>query len=274
MHFRDQQPIADSIALDRGLLYGDAVFTSIALIEGQLLLLDEHLLRLKNDAARLKFADYDFDSLRQELQSTYSQQNAVVRVALSRGTGVRGYAYNDKIKPVLWHGVSAYPDGAIQKRSQGIVARICDTRLAHNPLLAGIKHANRLEQIMARSEWQAEPNSETVSEGLMLDYQDRVIEGTMSNLFMLKDERCYTPKLNEAGVSGIMRGQVIKALAELNVELEQCQLTTDDLFNADGLFVSNAVIGVWPVIKLQTQDFPIAPLMSKLVAQLATNNAI
>ncbi|WP_289282725.1 aminotransferase class IV, partial [Methylophaga sp. UBA5088] len=100
--------------------------------------------------------------------------------------------------------------------SEGVTVQLCSIRLSSNPLLAGIKHLNRLEQVLARNEW----STDAIAEGLMLDYQDRLVEGTMSNLFLVKDEHLLTPNLNESGIEGIMRQRVIELASVLNIPTE------------------------------------------------------
>jgi len=125
----------------------------------------------------------------------------------------------------------------------GIDMRICAQRLSANKSLAGMKHLNRLEQILARSEWQDE-----YAEGLLMDESGSVIEATVSNLFAVKHGKLYTPDLSSSGVAGIMRRTIMEILAptlSLDVEIESINL--DFLRAADELFVCNSVYGIWPV---------------------------
>jgi 4-amino-4-deoxychorismate lyase len=136
-------------------------------------------------------------------------------------------------------------------KEQGIIARFCDTRLGLNPVLAGIKHLNRLEQIMARAEW-TDPD---IQEGIMLDINGHVIEGTMTNLFYIKDDVLYTPSLKLAGVAGITRGMIIAISTDHGMSVIEHTCTKDELLTADELFVCNSIIGIWPIKQIATTCF-------------------
>ncbi|MCL5975661.1 MAG: aminodeoxychorismate lyase [Gammaproteobacteria bacterium] len=246
---------------DRGLQYGDGLFETIAYRYGQLEFLPAHLSRLKEGCNRLNIA---FSSAQQQLLlsevDTVCQQlndDAVIKVMVTRGIGGRGYRYQTDMhttRIISSHAMPVYPVTNVS----GVIVRICQHRLAINPSLAGIKHLNRLEQILARNEWQ----DDTIAEGLMLDYQERLIEGTMSNLFLVKNNELLTAELSSSGIAGIMRKQLIKVADELGIPLHITTLTLDDLKSAEEVFVCNSLIGIWPVIRITdlNVDFSHGPL--------------
>jgi Branched-chain amino acid aminotransferase/4-amino-4-deoxychorismate lyase len=129
-----------------------------------------------------------------------------------------------------------------------------------NPQLAGIKHLNRLEQIMARSEW----NDSAIQEGLMLDVNGCVIEGTMTNLFYTKKNSLYTAALNQSGVAGIMRGVIMKLSADHDLSVIEHQFSKDELLSADEVFVCNSIIGIWPVRQIETTCFLVGPITKSI----------
>jgi 4-amino-4-deoxychorismate lyase len=122
-----------------------------------------------------------------------------------------------------------------------------------NPELSGIKHLNRLEQVLARAEW-IDPG---IQEGIMLDMNDHVIGGTMSNLFYIKNEALYTASLALAGVAGVMRGIIMTLSAEHNLPVIEHTFTKDELLSADEIFVSNSIIGIWPINKIEDTRFSV-----------------
>lgn len=174
----------DTIAImDRGFQYGDGLFETIEVRANQPIFLEQHLKRLNADSKRLYLPQIDVDLLHSEIhQLCQNVGNAVLKIIITRGSGGRGYRQPDVIQPTRILSLYPFPDYPKSYYFDGIVARICKTRLGLNPDLAGIKHLNRLEQVMARAEW----NDAAIQEGIMLDFNGRVIEGTMTNLFYVK----------------------------------------------------------------------------------------
>jgi 4-amino-4-deoxychorismate lyase len=155
-----------------------------------------------------------------------------------------------------------YPDSCLS----GIHVRQCQHRLGLNPALAGIKHLNRLEQVLARSEW----DDDTIHEGLMLDINDRLVEGTMSNLFLVRDGALLTPPISDAGIAGVMRAKVMELAREQHIPVFETVLTLAELASAEEVFVTNSIIRIWPVI-LNTssgQRWPLGPLTRQLQSSL------
>lgn len=258
---------------DRGLQYGDGLFETIAYRNGRLEFLSDHLSRLKEGCNRLNIA---FSSVQQqfllsEIDTVCQQLNgdAVIKLMVTRGTGGRGYRYQAEMpttRIISSHAMPVYPDANVS----GITVRICQQRLAINPSLAGIKHLNRLEQILARNEWQ----DNMIAEGLMLDYQERLIEGTMSNVFLVQNKELFTAELSSSGIAGIMRKQLISIADDLNIPLHITTLTIDDLKSAEEIFVCNSLIGIWPVIRISdlNVDFSHGPLTQTLQNALNSTN--
>lgn len=254
--YRDTIDIAD-----RGFQYGDGVFETIEVLDGKPLFLDRHLNRLENACKKILIPAPDLALLAKESRqvSAYAS-HAVLKLIVTRGVGGRGYRQPQQISPTRLLTIHPYPEYQADFQTQGIAALFCQHRLAINPALAGIKHMNRLEQILARAEWQ----DDSLQEGLMLDNQDHVIEGTMSNLFLVKDGKLYTPSLAECGVAGIVRGLVMEMAERLNICLFEKPLDKNDLFQADEIFVTNSVIGIWPVVRLEKQIFSVGAITRSL----------
>jgi 4-amino-4-deoxychorismate lyase len=236
---------------DRGLQYGDGLFETVAYRNGQLEFLQAHLTRLLEGCKRLKLKFTELEKLNLELTSlcTQTANDSVIKVMLTRGSGGRGYkapVENEALRILSSHPMPEYPIS----NQTGITIRICEQRLGINPQLAGIKHLNRLEQVLARSEW----DDSSVSEGLMLDINDNVVEGTMTNVFIIKHGELYTPSIHQNGIAGIMRAEIIELAGMLGLHCHQQALNLDDFFDADEVFVSNSIINIWPVTALTEPD--------------------
>jgi len=231
---------------DRGLAYGDGLFETLTVRRGQVRLLERHLERLWLGCQRLSIA-LDMSVLRAELLAFAELAgNGVVKLMVTRGEGQRGYALPEPQHPVriLQHaGLPDYPAG---NREKGIRLFICSVRLAEQPLLAGIKHLNRLEQVLARAEW----HDPQFAEGLLRDRSGRVIEGVFSNLFLAAGGRLLTPDLARCGVAGVMRAEIIARAAALDIPCEVRDIDYEQLLVADELFVCNSLYGIWPVREL------------------------
>lgn len=253
---------------DRGLHYGDGLFETLPILDGNVRHWERHLERLRLGCARLGMAcpedtllSADLDLLRAGVD------HGVLKLIVTRGVGERGFRPPDPAKPTrifARHPWRSYPPALYRS---GIVARVCATRLSRNPVLAGIKHLNRLEQVLARREW-ADPE---VHEGLMLDTGGRVIEGTMTNLFLARAGRLVTPDLSECGVLGIMRGLVIEAAGRARLETEIRAVDLAELYTAEGAFVCNSLVGIWPIRELQgeaTRRYAACDLLARVTTAL------
>lgn len=256
----DGQP-ADALSLkDRGLAYGDGLFETIAVKAGQPLLLDRHLQRLADGCSRLAIAA-DQSLVRSELLAyAAALGEGVLKLILTRGDSLRGYAADPAAQArriLQGNPPTAYPSAYGQ---QGIRLFPCATRLSEQPLLAGLKHLNRLEQVIARSEWQDAEHAE----GLMLDVSGRVIEGVFSNLFLVRDGVLRTADLSRCGVAGVMRAELLFQARSLGIPTEIAEISLDQLQQADEIFVCNSVYGVWPVRAYAALSWPVGPLTRKL----------
>lgn len=253
-------------ASDRGLQYGDGLFETIAVFDGHPQLLEFHLARLGRGTARLKFPFVDLVQLESEIRlASASMNKGVVKLILTRGISARGYRPPEHIQPTRIIYAGAWPAHPESNSRQGVRARVCAHRLAIQPALAGIKHLNRLEQVLARSEW-SDPN---IAEGIMLDTEDRLVCGSMSNLYLVRDRILSTPALYRCGVDGVMREQVRLACQALKVAWNETDLSLQDALDADELFLSNALAGLWPVRELDGHGYADHPVCRELQGYLA-----
>lgn len=249
---------------DRGLHYGDGLFETIEVNDRRPVFLKQHLARLKSGCQILKIPYPEEALLLDEItQLSKINEQGVIKLILTRGSGGRGYRQPDVLQPtriIALHNHPKYPESY---KIQGVLARFCKTRLGLNPLLAGLKHNNRLEQVLARAEWQDE-----FQEGLMFNLNNHVIEGTMSNVFVIKEQIVYTPEISVSGIKGVMRQLILMLARKNHISVQESLLTADFVLNADELFVSNSVIGIWPIRGLENRCYPVGVMTQKIMSLL------
>lgn len=254
--------LADSIPVsDRGLLYGDGVFESICYRQQQLLRLPAHLHRLQQSCERLGIAlrlttiEHHLDLLFSCLPSgPDAPHEGVVKIIVTRGDGGRGYAPAVSAVPRSLVQFHVMPVHYAEFARSGISCMLCQHPVSVNPGLGGLKHLNRLDQVMGSRELvaaQNQPYADTVlQEGLMFDNQGNLIEGTRSNVFAVIDGQLCTPDLTAAGVCGIMRQTLLAWCAGQGIEVVVRAITRAELMLASEVFICNSVMGIWPVNRL------------------------
>lgn len=242
--------------LDRGFAYGDGVFETCKLLDAKIPLWNLHRDRLVASCQKLCIP-VDIELLNAQLKTILAElapsdtKNAVVKITLTRGHGGRGYRIPDVVTPTIVIGVFPAANYPSHYFSKGVNVRLCAQRLSCNPDLAGLKHLNRLEQILARAEW----NDDAIAEGIMFDRNGFLIEAVFSNIFLIKSNELYTPDLYEAGVAGVMRRFIIETIApEANLKVKIQRLRREDLLTADAIFLCNSLHGIWPVANIVGED--------------------
>jgi 4-amino-4-deoxychorismate lyase len=256
------QPNSKIAITDRGLQYGDGLFETIAICGGKTVLYELHLRRLEAGCRRLAIPVPKREVLDKEVVNLCQGiVRGVLKIIVTRGSGGRGYrppSRPQSTRILSLHPWLNYPDFFAK---EGIALRICRTPLNHNLSLAGIKHLNRLEQVLAQSEW----DDPMIPEGLMLDSQEQVIEGTMSNLFIVQGGSLQTPDLSRCGVAGVMREFILEQASALGVKTMVRSMTLADVRRAEELFVCNSLIGLWPVRSLEGgTQYPLGLLTHRL----------
>jgi 4-amino-4-deoxychorismate lyase len=247
-------------ALDRGLHYGDGVFRSLRVEQGRPCDWSRQVRRLYEDAARIGLTTPDVNTLTAQAETLCSgHSTAVLKLILTRGPGARGYgSFHEAPCSVLL--LYPMPEFADIQRQDGIQARICETRLSLNARLAGVKHLNRLEQVLARNEW----DDAHIKEGLMLDTDDHLIEGVSSNLFLVRDGELLTPDLSLCGVAGVTREMILEAAPAYTKAVQISILSLTDINRADECFVCNSVMGIRPITQLGDRRWSIGPVTRTL----------
>ncbi len=263
---KQQQTIA---VTDRGLHYGDGLFETIEIIRGQPVFLTQHLARLEAGCHTLKIPFPSTNLLMDEIsQVSNNCTHGVLKLMLTRGSGGRGYRQPESIQTTRFIALHPYPEYPVNYATQGVDVCFCTTRLGLNATLAGLKHNNRLDQVLARAEWQDE-----FQEGLMLNLNEHVIEGTMTNLFVVKEGVLYTPELSLSGIVGIVRQIILLLGKQQNILVQQVELPQDFVVSADELFLSNSVIGIWPVKSLENKAYPVGSMTKTLQKALTAYKA-
>jgi 4-amino-4-deoxychorismate lyase len=252
---------------ERALQYGDGLFETIRIHRSEPEFLERHIKRLTAGCERLKFPVMDWSLVRHELKELAAQHdNAVLKLILSRRCVGRGYGPVSDQAVTRIVSVHPLPEWPANPAHRGIRVRICDARLAVQPLLGGIKHLNRLEQVLARSEW----DDPAIAEGLMLSDGDRLVEATMSNVFILAGRVLITPDLSKFGVAGVMRSVILDLAESLGIDTEIHSISLDDVKTAREVFVCNSLIGIWPVVSVDGfGPFDPGPITRQLQAALA-----
>lgn len=239
--------------LDRGFAYGDGVFRAFVFNMGfnesqphiwplnyQKLVADCNVLGIVCPSAELLMGDIS------QLLVGNTKELLVIKIIITRGDGVRGYAPPAIASPNRVVIQSALPSYPTQNTSDGVRLTVCDTRLSHQPKLAGIKHLNRLENVLARMEWQ----DSQIADGLLLDTAGNVIECTMSNLFARFGNMLLTPDLSVCGVAGVTRQRIIDVAPSLGLTVVVKKINLAELLEADEVIICNSIFGAWQVLEV------------------------
>jgi 4-amino-4-deoxychorismate lyase len=231
---------------DRGLHYGDGLFETMAVLAGRPRFLDWHFERLALGAERLGLPLPDLQQLQDEIAAACPEPRGVVKIIVTRGVGPRGYRPPTRQEPTRIVVAAPWPDLPAAAWTEGVRLGWCRTRYGRNPALAGLKHLNRLEQVLARAEW----DDGRMDEGLMQDDLGQVISATQANLFARIDGQWTTPSVEQCGVAGVMRRAFRHWSSEMGDAVVERAVLAQELVRASHLILTNALIGAWPVREL------------------------
>ena len=239
-------------ATDRGLSYGDGLFETLLVREGRPCQWSRHWRRLDDGCRRLGFPPPPEQAVADEVdQLLQGACSGVLKLVVTRGDGGRGYAPPPDTRPRRILSLHPVPEYPVPWSSRGVVIRICRTPATRNPALAGLKHLNRLDSVLARAEW-SDPE---IAEGLMTGPGGEIIGGTMTNLFLWDGVGLRTPQVQHCGIAGTVRALAIELAEGLGISCTLMRLNPADLHGARGLFLTNSVLGVWPVRRLADRDY-------------------
>ncbi len=245
------QHLLEVSARDRGLAYGDGVFETVLVIRGKPVLWPEHLdrLTLACETLHLPFDRQIVETESLEVLARATPERAVLKIIITRGEGGRGYRPSASTSPTRIISLHDLPGNQADHARDGIPVSCCRHPVSVNPALAGIKHLNRLDQVMASLEL-----AEDTVEGLMFDPSGNLVEATRSNVFLVRSGKLLTPDLSQAGISGIMRAWILLHCHQKGIPVSVTGISRADVCAADEVFVCNSVFGIWPVRQLHDGD--------------------
>ncbi|MEH6447282.1 MAG: aminodeoxychorismate lyase [Oleispira sp.] len=234
---------------DRALQYGDGVFETIRIFKGGIPMWEYHQQRLKNAQEVLGLPLNDFLAQWQTFvaQNLSAIVNGCAKLIISRGEGPRGYKIPQQAQLNWWLKITDLP---VTSGKDDFRLTLCRHTLSRQPALAGLKHLNRLDQVMARSEWSEQDNFD---EGIMFNLDGDVVEGTMSNLFWLKGGRLFTPDVSQEGIDGCVRRWIIKQQGHKSAVIIEKDAKLDQLLTADAVFLTNSLMGIQKVTAIDGQ---------------------
>ncbi|CNI23786.1 4-amino-4-deoxychorismate lyase [Yersinia frederiksenii] len=239
-------------ASDRSVQFGDGCFTTARVSRGRVVWLDKHILRLQQATERLLMPAVNWNALTKEMvEAANHTEDGVLKIIISRGTGGRGYSGTACQHPTRIISLSDYPTQYNSWRERGIVLALSPVPLARSPLLAGIKHLNRLEQVLIR----AHLEHTEADEALVLDTEGMLVECCAANLFWRKGDEIFTPDLSQSGVDGIMRQRIIACLAALGRSVAIVAQPPAVLADADEVILCNALMPILPVSRTHEREY-------------------
>ena len=257
--------------LDRGLSYGDGLFETMSYCYVKKKLAVEfwerHLKRLRESCliTKIKFPSnklllsYKKKILHESL--IRGMQSGILKIIITRGIGGRGYKYDKSIKPTIIF--LSFPRNQIKKKlyENGVEVRFCKSSIFSNASLAGLKHLNRMDSVLARAEW----DKENYFEGVMVDDSQNIIDGTMTNIFFSKDNILYTPCVKKSGINGIMRQVIIDKSKLFFDKICEVEIKKESFIKFDEMFITNSVIKILPVKALRSKKFKISDSTKRLI---------
>lgn len=248
-------------AADRGLQYGDGLFETLRIQSGRPRFAPLHWQRLQQGCERLQIGGVDFAGLNAQLrEAAVGVEFGMAKVIVTRGVAEqRGYAPARGSVPTQIISVTA----ALDAWPTTARCEFSAVMLGENPLLAGMKHLNRLENVLARAAMPAQ-----CEEVLLSNAYGNVVCGSSSNVFAVKSGVLLTPRVDRCGVAGVMRRVVMREARAAGVEVVEETLLPRDLLGADELFLTNARVGVWPVARLQQQSLAAGAITAALHARV------
>jgi 4-amino-4-deoxychorismate lyase len=248
---------------DRGFTYGDGLFETIAVRNSKPRFIDYHMERLLESCRRLGIP-YPTGVADEVFDIADGCAFGTVKIILTRGVGTRAYSPPEQTTPTRIIGLIASQPPSRVAYESGITVRFCQANISTNSTLAGIKTLGRLEQVVARSEWQ----DMRIREGLMCSDDGRVISGTMTNLFFVDDGTLCTPDLARCGINGVMRRVVMEQARLCGLHCDEVDIYAKDLRGMDEIFLTNSLIGIWPVSQLEETTLEIGSITRRLMSAL------
>ncbi|AOW79499.1 aminodeoxychorismate lyase [Halodesulfurarchaeum formicicum] len=258
---------------DRGFQYGDAGFETLRAYGGTLFKWAEHLDRLQNTCELLGMPDVIPGDLRERVEATLDANDladAYVRMSITRGRQPGALTPQPEVDPTVVIIVKELPRAGVHgtPRWDGpATVQLVETRRNHpDAIPPGLKTHNYLNGILARLELRAADGTIEADDGIMLDTEGYVAEGTTANVFFVEDGVLHTPSLDGPILAGVTRDVVLELAADLDIPVETGRYRPERLREADELFLTNTTGEVWPIGKLDDQPFEVGPVTERLQA--------
>ena len=252
--------------LDRGLAYGDGVFRTVKIVDKMPKEWPAHYQKLVADCGAIGIVCPSAELLMSDLQQLFELgEIAVAKIIITRGDGERGYAPPAITAPMRLVIKSPMPSYPATHYGKGVRLHVCTTHIAQQSALAGIKHLNRLENVLARMEW----HDPSIADGLMLDLHGNVIECTTANIFARFGETLLTPSLHQCGIAGITRQRILDFAYTLELKTKVENFDLKKLLSADEIIICNSLYGAWQVSEVQDKTWPQLPLADNIRRILA-----
>ena len=252
---------------NRNFQYGDGLFETCVVKNNQILFWEKHLSRLDIGCRKLKIKNIEEEIWLKDIKkalSLTSKKNCVLKLILSRGNSQRGYSYSDDILPVRVVVVSEVKN--VQAK-ESFSLEYASSGYHSNPNLAGIKHCNRIEQILARSSLKRD-------EAIMLDENQNIISVTQGNIYFIFGQSLVTPKLDRCGVIGSRRSLILELAESIELNVEEGNVSMNDAKKADEAFISNSIMGIQSVNSIEEYQLTkrLVTKQIKIAFELATQD--
>ena len=260
---------------DRGFAYGDGVFRTMKMVDGLPENWPLHYQKLVADCAAINIVCPSAELLMSDLQQLFlpfdlsENPLAIAKIIITRGAGNRGYtppAITAPMRVITKSAMLQYPE---LRFSEGVSLTVCETRLASQPKLAGIKHLNRLENVLARMEWTDTHTTNGIADGIMVDNAGNVIECTAANIFARFSDTLITPSLTQCGVAGITRQRIIDLAHTLSLKAKVEVIDLPTLLSADEVIICNSLYSAWQVKSIQEKMLKTGTLAANIRAALS-----
>lgn len=232
-------------ASSRLVQYGDGLFETIAFVRGKPVLWELHWQRFINGCDALFLPQAEEAIFLERARTLADGEDCIIKWVYGAAQGGRGYQRSDVIDTAVHFSKHLRPLYPASYAQQGICCAISDSPVSENTALAGIKHLNRLDSVLASRQ-----RSEQIAEVMLLDSADNLVEASMSNVFAIKSKQLYTPDLQKAGVAGVMRAYILQLSQQLDIPTHITTISLSELSQMDEVFVCNSVNGIWPVLEI------------------------
>ncbi|MDQ1237296.1 MAG: aminodeoxychorismate lyase [Wigglesworthia glossinidia] len=252
----------DKISIvNRSLQFGDGFFTTFPCLNGKIQFLKNHFQRLFLSEKKLLFKRINFSALYAEVKfASKCISSGIIKIIIIRGNSVRGYKTSQCAEPVRIIILTENYLNFKKIKKKGANLYYSPIKIPRNPLLSGIKHNNKIEQILASIHLEKSKKDEAI----ILDRKGFIVECCACNIFWRKNNFVFTPSLKYCGVPGIIRKKIINILPKLGYKVIISFFKRHDVILAEEVFITNSIISIIPVRIIDNQHFYKRTLFNKI----------